>query len=286
MSDSARSPLSGCAILIAAVCMLLFLIGFSAWVPFRQAAAMEKFTAPEASPVPVAPVDPTQAAELDTRLRNFQQALAVEGEEAEATFTADDLNRIIAHYPQLEELRGTFHVQGIRDGRIIVDICYQLNGRPRLAKEGEDALITADPRFLIGTMQVTPFLSKRELSLRVESLEVPGAEVDEGFMGHFSTLRILERFLEDPTIGSAMARLTSAQVREDRLVLSRTPGQPIPDVVTDEEFQKSGSKVALFIGGAMLLFLLVAGTLLYLGYRTQLKKLQEEERTKVDSDNV
>ncbi len=27
----------------------------------------------------------------------------------------------------------------------VIDICYQLNGRPRLAKEGEDGPITADP---------------------------------------------------------------------------------------------------------------------------------------------
>ncbi len=53
VSATARSPLSGCTILILAVLMLVFLIGFSIWTPFRQAAEIEKFTKAEPEPLAV-----------------------------------------------------------------------------------------------------------------------------------------------------------------------------------------------------------------------------------------
>ncbi|MBB5350693.1 hypothetical protein HNR46_000921 [Haloferula luteola] len=286
MSASARSPLSGCAILIAAVCMLLFLIGFSIWVPFRQAAAMEKFTATQAVELPVAEVTDARAKALDDRLTAFQEQLSHSDASAELALDAEDLNLAVAHYPQLEELRGTFHVKEVRDTDLLIDICYPLNGRPRFSKDGEEGLMTSDRRYLIGTMRVTPLLSKRELSLRVEDLEVPGAEVDPGFMGHFSTLRILERYLEHPQLGPAMAKLTSAKVSAGKLILTRTPGAPIPDVVSDQQFQKTGSRFIAFLAGALLLFLLLAGTVLFIGYRKQLRKIEEQERTNGASSDV
>ena len=98
-------------------------------------------------------------------------------------------------------------------------------------------------------------------------------------MGHFSTLRIFEQSKDHEIIGPVMGMLTSAAIEGDQLVLSRIPGDPIPDVVTDEQFQKSGGKIALFLGGAVVLFLAFAGLVLFVGYRTQLRKIREEEKT-------
>jgi hypothetical protein len=117
-------------------------------------------------------------------------------------------------------------------------------------------------------------------------LDVPNAEVAEGFMGHFSTLRIFEKSLKDPEIGPVMAKLTYAGLEGDKLVLARIPGDPIPDVVTDEAFQKSGGKIVTFLGGAAVIFIVLAGTLLYLGYRKQLQRLQESEETNEPSTDA
>lgn len=288
MSDSARSPLSGCLILIAAVLMLVFLIGFAIWVPFRQAAAIEKFTREAPSPVPTESLEVREddARRLSARLQEFRSALSDEQAEARLVLSADDLNLAIAMFEPIRELRGTFHIREIRDGALFIDICYQLNGRPRLARDGETGPVTADPRYLVGTVKATPQLGKRELALRVEDLEVEDAEVAEGFMGHFSTLRIFEGSLDDPDIGPPMARLTRAAIEDDRLVLARIPGDPVPDTVSDESFRAAGGKVAIFLGGAMLVFLILAGTVLFIGYRAQLRKLKaaESETNTDDSD--
>jgi len=281
VSDSARSPLSGCAILIAAVLMLVFLIGFSIWLPFRQADEIEKFTQEQPAPVPSPKIEDFEAetTSLVERLETFRSTLSDPAAEAIIELDAQDLNLAISQFEPLEELRGTFHVDAIQNDKLEISICYQLNGRPRLAKEGEDGPVTADPRYLVGKLEAHPMLTKRELVISVDSLEVPGSEVPEGFMGHFSTLRIFEASKEHEVIGPVMAQLTGASLKGDKLVLSRIPGAPIPDVVTDEQFQKSGGKIAMFLGAAVLIFLIFAGIVLFLGYRTQLRKIQEQEKT-------
>ncbi len=261
--------------------MLVFLIGFSIWTPFRQATEIEKFTkeAPEPLSVLSLETEEVPARELQERLEVFRSDLSDDQKEARIELSAKDINLAIAMFPALEELRESFLVRAIDDGDLVIDICYQLNGRPRLAKEGENGPITADPRYLIGTIHGHPMLTKRELVLQVDRLDVPEAEVAEGFMGHFSTLRIFEKSLNDPEIGPVMAKLTYAGLEGNKLVLARVPGDPIPDVVTDDAFQKSGGKIAIFLGGAALIFIVIAGTLLYFGYRKQLEKLRESEET-------
>lgn len=268
--------------------MLVFLIGFSIWTPFRQAKEIEKFTQPEAKPLPVLSLETESIAaqNLRDRFEKFREDLADGTKEARIELDSNDMNLSVAMFPALEELRESFWVREIEDDQLVIDICYRLNGRPRLAKEGEDGPITADPLYLIGTIHGSPFLSKRELVLNVDSLDVPGAEVAEGFMGHFSSLRIFEKSLNDPQIGPAMAQLTYAGIEDDKLVLARIPGDPVPDVVTDETFQSTGGKIALFLGGAALIFVLLAGTALYLGYRKQLEKLQKSEETNIPSSDA
>jgi hypothetical protein len=288
VSDSARSPISGCTIMIVAVLVLVFLVGFSLWVPFRQAGEIEKFTQAAAAPVPQSRVTPTDPAaiELTERLEAFEKQLTQPDQEATLELSKDDLNHAIALFPQLAELRGTFHVTEVAADGIHADICYTLNGRPRLARDDEPGPIAADPRYLIGKIRLSPLLGKRELAFRVEALEVPGSTVPEGFMGHFSTLRIFEKSLADARIGPVMAQLTQARLESGRMVLARIPGQAVPEVVTDEQIQAGGSKVALFIGAAMLGFLLIAGTLLFMGYRAQLRKIEAEEKAKSATDDA
>jgi hypothetical protein len=277
VSDSARSPLSGCLILVAAVGILAALIGFSIWVPFRQAAEIEKFTQPEPEPVPALDLGEHEAAARDlmARLESFRSDLSAEDQDAKLRLSAEDLNLAVSRFEALAELRGSFYVREIADAHLVIDICYRLNGRPRLAREGEDGPVTADPRYLIGTIYAKPRLSKREFALEVDRLEVPGSTVPDGFMGHFSTLRLFEAAKDDPAIGEPMGRLTGTSLEDGHLVLARVPGDPIPETVSDESFSAAGGKVALFLGGAMLVFLALAGTILFIGYKAQLRKIAE-----------
>lgn len=258
--------------------MLVFLIGFALWTPFRQADEIEKFTKPTPRPTPIADANPADAENLKSRLKSFREALDNPQQNTRIALNADDLNRAIATFEPLAELRGTFWVEEIHDDHIQVSICYQLNGRPRLTRDDEPGFITSDPRYLIGKIQVRPELTKRELVLTVQDLNVPNKTIPEGFMGHFSTLRIFEQFIDDEQIGGGMATLTDTRLANGQLILERNPDAAVPGVVSDDDFLHSGGKIAMFLGGAIILFLIFAGSVLFIGYRTQLRKLQATEK--------
>ena len=274
---TARSPLAGCLIFILALLIMVGLIAFTAWMPFRQATEIEKFT--KASPAPLA-VEPTEGNEakvndLVTRLESFRTDLKDASKPARIELSADDLNLAIAAFPQVTELRKSFRVREITADALLIDICYQLNGRPRLAKEGEEGFMSSDPRYLIGTIKGRPQLARRELALQVEALDVPGSTVPQGFLEHFSTLRIFERYLKDPVLGPVMASMTRAEIKDGKMILARVPGENPPEVVTDATFQQGSQRFLTLLGGAACIFLAFAATMVFLGLRKQ-KRLERE----------
>jgi len=275
---TARSPFAGCLIFILAILILIGLIGFTAWMPFRQAAEIEKFT--QATPVPLA-VEPTEGHEakvnrLVERLEAFRTELNAEQKPARIELSADDLNLAIAAFPQVAELRKSFRVREITADALVIDICYQLNGRPRLAREGEDGPLASDPRYLVGTIKGRPHLARHELALQVDALEVPGSTVPQGFMDHFSTLRLFERYVKDPVLGPAMAKMTRAGIEDGKMVLARIPGENPPEVVTEENFQRGSQRFFTLLGIAACAFLAFAAAMVFLGIRKQ-KRLEKEQ---------
>lgn len=269
---TARSPFAGCLILILALLMLVFLIGFSAWMPFRQATEIEKFTKPSPAPLPVEAIEGNEPKVngLVERLESFRSGLSEESTQpARIELSAEDLNLAIAAFQPVEQLRGSFRVREITKDALVIDICYKLNGRPRRAREGEEGLITSDPRYLIGTIYGHPQLMRRELVLKVDKLEVPDATVPQGFLDHFSTLRIFEAHLKHPTLGPAMAAMTRAGLEDGKMVLSRIPGEAPPDTISDAEFKQGGGRMIKYLGIGACVFLAFAATMVFIGIRKQ-----------------
>lgn len=277
---TARSPFAGCLILILALAMLLFLIGFTAWMPFRQAAEIEKFTQPSPAPLAVDPVEGNEAkvSALVERMEAFRSELTGDAEKpARIELDAADLNLAIATFQPVEQLRGSFRVREITPEAMVIDICYKLNGRPRLAKEGEQGPITSDPRYLIGTIKGRPQLMRRELVLKVDALEVPGAAVPEGFLDHFSTLRIFEAYVKHPVLGPAMAAMTRAELADGKLVLARIPGESAPETVSEEEFRRGGGRIITWLGIGACVFLAFAAAMVFIGLRKQRQAAKKGE---------
>lgn len=285
---TARSPFAGCLILILALAMLAFLIGFTAWMPFRQAAEIEKFTKEAPVPLPIEAVEGNEKKvnALVERLEAFRTELQGDAAKpARIELTAEDLNLAIASFQPVEQLRGSFRVREITDKELVIDICYKLNGRPRLAKEGEEGIVGSDPRYLIGTLKGHPELMRRELILKVDQLEVPGAAVPSGFLDHFSTLRIFEAYLKHETLGPAMAAMTRASLENGKMVLARVPGEAVPDTISDEEFRKGGGRMITYLGIGACLFLAFAATMVFIGIRKQ-RRAEKNGETSPDGDGA
>ena len=266
--SSARSPFAGCAILIAALLVMVFLVVFSVFSLFRQFAEIAKFTGEKPATLEVSQLEDQEAAlnDLAVRLESFRQQLTSDGEAALA-LTPDEVNLAVAAYEPFKDLRGTFRVISADEGKLRIAISFPLNGKPRLTREGENGWITSDPRFLNGTMVARPALLKRELVLKLDDLEVPGASVPREFIEQMSPYRITERYLMHPVLGPAMEQLTSVEVADGSLRLFRKPGETPADVISEEQVDSAGTRFFLILGAAASLFLVFAGTIIFIGLR-------------------
>lgn len=272
-SVSEKSPFAGCAILIAAVLVMVFLIGFSVSVLFRQFNAIAKFTGDKPVLIDVVNVEGREVElnRLAEKIEAFRQA-AVDGGSAELELNADEINLAIAAYEDFKDLRGTMRVVEITPEAIRLQISFRLNGKPRLAKSGEGGWITSDPRFLNGIIIAEPGLLKREVVLQIDEIEVPGAEVAEEFTAQMSPYRIAERYVDDGGIGAVMKTLTSVSLKDGVVHFETKPGVVAKDTVTDEEVDLASRRLFTFLGIAASLFLFFAAIVIFVGLRLKKKR--------------
>jgi hypothetical protein len=271
--DSARSPFAGCAILIAALAVMVFLIGFSVLTLFRQFNEIAKFTDTKPLPIEISSVENREPElnKLAERIETFRQQLAGE-EEATLALSAEDLNLAIAAYDAFTELRGTFRVASIENETLRLAISFPLNGRPRFAHEGEPGWIASDQRFLNGTMVARPNLLKHEVILSLDTIEVPGKKVAPEFIDQMSPYRIAERYLIDPVLGPAMAKLTRVGIADGKLVFTRIPGEIPADMITDAQVDSASQRLFTTLGIAAACFLAFVGIVVLIGLRTKARK--------------
>ena len=268
-----KSPFAGCAILIAAVLVMVFLIGFSISVLFRQFNAIAKFTGEKPAVIELVPIEGREEElnKLAEKIGAFRQAAGDE-ESAELELNAEELNLAIAAYEDFKDLRGTMKVSEITSEAIRMEISFQLNGKPRLSKEGEGGWITSDPRYLNGTIVAEPGLLKREVVLQIRDIEVPGAEVAEEFIAQMSPYRIAERYVGDSGIGAVMPELTNVTLKQGAILFEKKAGEIAKDTVTNEQVDAASKRFFTFLGIAASIFLFFVAIVIFVGLRLKKKR--------------
>jgi hypothetical protein len=266
---SDRSPLSGCAILITAVLVLVFLMVFSVLTLFRQYEEIVKFTASVPRQLETSAIE-NRRAELDTlkgKIVLFHEGLLSGEGDVSLELTPDEINLAIDAFDVFRDLRGNFRVVRIDDDKLEIAICFRLNGKPRLGRKDEGLWVTSDPRYLIGTLVSRPALLKHEVVLQIDAIEVDGAQVPEGFIGQMSPYRLAERYISDPILGPAMSSLTSVRVEDGCLVFSKRTGEVPGDEIGRGQVDSSGRRLFAIFGTVAVVFLAVAGLVIFLGLR-------------------
>jgi hypothetical protein len=269
-SESGRSPFSGCAILIAALLVMVFLIGFSFVTLFRQFNEIAKVTGTSPAPLEITSLEGREADlnGLADRLDAFRQNL---GGEMESVIALDpeELNLAIAAFEHFKDLRGTFRVISVEDDALRIAISFELNGKPRLATKEEGGWIRSDSRYLNAVMIARPTLLQREIVLKIDAIEVPGSTVPTEFIEQMSPYRITERYLTDPVLGPAMAKLTRAGIENGMLVLASKPGEQPFGIINKDDVDAASSRFFVILGSAASLFLIFAGIVIFIGLRAK-----------------
>ena len=269
-----KSPFAGCAILIAALAVMAFLVGFSIFSLFRQFGEIAKFTGEEPQGIEIVSLEDREADlnRLSEKLEEFRLAVR-DGESAVLEMNAEEMNLAISAFESFKDLRGTLRILEISPKNIRFAISFQLNGKPRLSKDGEEGMMTSDPRYLNGTMVAAPGLLQKEVVLQISDIEVPGATVPKEFVQQMSPYRIAERYLGTEGIGKTMAGLTSVSLGDGVVRFEKEEGVVPSDTITNEQVDDGSMKVFKFFGIAASIFLVFVGFVILIGLR--LKKSRQ-----------
>lgn len=270
---SARSPLAGCAILIAALLVMVFLIVFSTRTLFRQSNEIAKFTAPQPVPVEVAALENQDALlnGLAERLEAFRQQLTGNAP-ARLALTPAEMNLMIAAYEPLRDFRGTLRVAGVAGDTLRLAIAFPLNGKPRLARKDERGWITSDLRYLNGVLIARPVLAKRELVLQIDALQVAGAQVPHEFIEQMSPYRVSERYLTDRALGPAMAKLTQVGIADGKLVFTRVAEGNPSGGIGKQQVDSASRRLVAILGIVACVFLVGAGMVVFIALRAKARR--------------
>ena len=276
---SEKSPFAGCAILITALLVMVFLIVFSVVVLFRQFNEISKFTEEKPVKLEVELIEDRESElnALAEKIERFRISV-IEGRSAVLELNAGEMNLAIATYAAFKDLRGMMRVREITAERISFDISFQLNGRPRLARKDESGMLTSDPRYLNGILVAEPGLLNKEVVLRVKDIDVSYAAVPREFMEQMSPYRIAERYVGDSEIGKVMSALTNVELADGVIRFEKVEGKLPADTVTDEQVDQSSHRLFTFLGIAASIFLFFVALILFVGLRAR-RRLEKPENT-------
>jgi hypothetical protein len=255
---TARNPVAGCIIIVVALLSLAFLVGFGIWNLFKLDRELAKFTEPEARPTAV-PDLVAHAAVVNVLNSKVETFTTDAGNDRDATLqlTPEEINLAIAAFPPFEELRRTFSVESIEDGKMRIQISFPLRGSPTRKDES---------RYLNGTMVATPELAGGELILLVDRIDVPGKAVPDGFIGQLSPYRITKPYLENEALGPGMKRLTGLALADGSLTLRIAPGEAPPNAEAPELRDKH---IFRFVALTLIVLLAFGGLVIYAAKRNR-----------------
>ena len=170
------NPFYGCAILIIVVLTFGFIIGWTIYSGVQQNKEIGAFTVPDPAPLPENKPTDGQKATLKMKLNTFAE-VANNGKPVALALTLEDLNTLLAVAGEtgVADYRGMVWFTGIDASAKMLkaDIVWKMNNMP---------FVEAPDRFLAGHATFKPVIENGALELHIETLEVPGKTVSEGFM--------------------------------------------------------------------------------------------------------
>ena len=272
-----KSPFAGCAIFITVLAVVVFLIVFSVVVLFRQSNAISKFTDTKPTKAQIESIEDREQElnKIAEKIERFRISV-MDGKSSVLELSVEELNLAIATYDAFKEMRGMLRVREITQDRMTFDISFKLNGRPRLAKKEEGAIVTSDPRYLNGILITEPSLMNNEVVLKVRDIDVTSGEVAKEFIEQMSPYRIAEKYVGDSDIGKVMATLTQVELADGVIRFVKVEGEITKDNFTNEEVDQSSHRLFKALGIAASIFLFFVAIIIFLGLRSKKRQGNSE----------
>lgn len=236
------TPIAGCIIFLVIFGMVVFLAGIGWYTYGENKAAIISISELEKDiPALVSTEDSSATAALDLKMGTFEKAVKA-GELAEISFTAEEMNLAIAHYPKLKGFRDTLSVTEITDEAIVSDICFTV-------RAGFDGL-----RYVNATMVIDPMIAMGSVFPVVSEITPDnGNPVPAKYTKELPTF-LFSEYRNDEELADVFHKLSKVTLADGKMTIVSDPAVPIEgELPEDMEFEQNRA----FSVFGLLIFMLV-----------------------------
>ena len=202
------SPTSGCLILAAILLVFGGLIVLYLVVGNIQNKAIDGFTQDE--PAKLELIEPTdeRVASTSAKLKQIEEAVKA-GRSERVTFTAEDLNILIATLEVAKDFRGNTVVESINTDGVLTHMAQPLR----------KGIIAKGFRYLNAKFLLEPELRKRTFAFRVRDIRPAEGKVPIEFIQNYAVIDFFKIDPENEAIKAHVPHLAAIYTEKDLLVV-------------------------------------------------------------------
>jgi len=189
------------------------MVAVSYWAKNAFDGLVDTYTDSAPLELPIVEIADADLVELKERVDVFRKAVDENESEVRLELTADELNALIMHDSQLEDLKGKVYL-AIEDKQLVGEVSLPL---------GELKVPFGEGRYLNGYGVFDVSLGRRGLEVFVKALEVNGKSLPDGFMGGVMRDNLLKNANFDDETEAFFDRLKTLEILEDRILLEIAP---------------------------------------------------------------
>ena len=178
--------------------------------------------------LPVVEMPQAEVNSLRQRVDQFQQAISDNTPTSPLELSADELNALIFHDPQLAKLKGKAFLDFV-DNKVKGQLSIPLS---------DLNIGSGESLYLNGTGIFEVSIQNGTLSAKLDSLEIKGKPLPAKFSGWFQGKNLFENAQMDPEAQKFINRISRLEIKDDKLILEKDALPPQAEVEDSGAFQQ------------------------------------------------
>lgn len=178
--------------------------------------------------LPIIEMPQTEVTSLKQRVDVFRQAVENNTPTAALELSADELNALIFHDPQLAKLKGKAFLD-FEGNKVKGQLSIPLS---------DLNIGSGESLYLNGTGIFEVSIQNGSLSAKLDSLEIKGKPIPAKFSGWFRGKNLFENAQMDPEAQKFINRISRLEIRDSKLILEKDAAPPQAEVEAQEDFQQ------------------------------------------------
>ena len=201
------SPLPGCIILITIIVVFGGLAALYIGVGYWMNSEIDAITSSKPAELSVPKPSQQQVNAVYEKLQQLKQATE-KNQMVRVSFSAEDINTLIASNPLLADLKGKAKIEKIDSKGIHTKVNQQIRSLP-----------FRPDRFLNATISFVPVVLKESVVFEIHDIRVPGKKVPQGYIEGYSKQDFFKLDTKNEDLKPVLIQLRRTYLEEDSIII-------------------------------------------------------------------